>query len=140
MVFHLPWYSHSLSKEGSKLYYVIQKKYFDPKKFYLAFRVPKYIASKISKNIIFEFQVDGKAKRKWAPKDDIVLLTDDIHVFQKTLERFDSIEEKHKVRVEEAKRKVQDALNDFEVEMNDEFFDFQNPSENSSENLLNTLK
>jgi len=123
------------------MYYVIQKKHYDPHKFYLAFRVPKYIGSKISKNIIFEFIVDGKAKRKWAPKDDIVLLTDDIELFQKTLERYDKIEEKHNELVEDAKRKVKEALKNFELEMQDEFFGLQNSDEdNNSKNILDSLK
>ena len=123
------------------MFYVIQKKHFDPNKFYLAFRVPKYIASKISKNIIFEFNVAGKIKRKWAPKDDIVLLTDDVALFEKTLIRYESIEEKHKERVDEAKRKVKEALHDFEVEIQDEFFNLQNPSEDTPNgNILDSLK
>ena len=123
------------------MYYVIQRKYYDPKKFYLAFRVPKFIASKNSKNIIFEFTIDGKVKRKWAPKDEVVLLTDNIELFQKTLERFDTIEEKHQEQLHIAQQKVQDVLHDFEREMQDEFFHLHHPDDDTlSENLLDTLK
>lgn len=122
------------------MYYVIQKKHFDPNLHYLAFRVPKYIANKNSKNIIFEFIIDGKAKRKWAPKDDIILLTDDADLFQKTLERFEAIKERHNQLIEEAKKRVDDAQRHYENAMQDEFLEFQNPTEPIEHNLLNSLK
>ncbi len=123
------------------MYYVIQRKYFDPRQFYLAFRVPKFIATKNSKNIIFEFQIEGKAKRKWAPKNDIVLLTEDKKLFERTLERFEKIADKQKEKVDIAQKKVEEALKDFEVAMSDEFFSFQNPSEDEDKaNILDLLR
>lgn len=65
------------------MYYVIQRHHGDPKKHYLAYTVPRYISSENSQNIIFEFRHNDTVKRKWAPKDEIVLLTDDEQLFKR---------------------------------------------------------
>lgn len=88
------------------MYYVIQRHQGDPKKHYLAYSVPKYISSENSQNIIFEFQHNGVAKRKWAPKEEIVLLTDDQELFQTTLQRLESLKSSHLEKIDAAEAQL----------------------------------
>lgn len=59
------------------MYYVIKRQYVAPMQRFIGFIVSKYIASKNSDNVIFEFVKDDKVQRKWIKRDDIVLLTKD---------------------------------------------------------------
>lgn len=88
------------------MYYVIQKHHGDPKKHYLAYTVPRYISSQNSQNIIFEFRHNDTVKRKWAPKDEIVLLTDDEALFQDTLQKLEELKRSHLERIDAAEAQL----------------------------------
>jgi len=88
------------------MYYVIQRYNGDPKKHYIAYTVPRYITSENSQNIIFEFRKDGTVKRKWAPKDEIILLTDDTELFKKTIERLESLKSSHLEKIDAAEMQL----------------------------------
>jgi hypothetical protein len=88
------------------MYYVIQKHHGNPKKHYLAYTVPRYISSENSQNIIFEFRNEEGTKRKWAPKDEIVLLTDDQQLFQTTLQKLEEIKQAHLEKIDAAETQL----------------------------------
>jgi hypothetical protein len=88
------------------MYYVIQRHHGDPKKHYLAYTVPRYISSDNSQNIIFEFRHNDTVKRKWAPKDEIVLLTDDEQLFQTTLQKLEELKRVHLERIDVAEAQL----------------------------------
>ena len=84
------------------MYYVIQRHHADPKKHYLAYTVPRYISSENTQNIIFEFKHNGVAKRKWAPKEDIIFLSDDQTLFQSTLQKLEALKNSHLAKIDAA--------------------------------------
>ncbi len=88
------------------MYYVIQRHHGDPKKHYLAYTVPRYISSENSQNIIFEFRHNDTIKRKWAPKEEIVLLTDDEQLFQTTLQKLEGLKRSHLERIDAAEAQL----------------------------------
>jgi hypothetical protein len=88
------------------MYYVIQRHNGGPKKHYLAYTVPKYISSENSQNIIFEFTHNGVTKRKWAPKEEIILLTDDKELFQTTLKKLESLKASHLEKIDAAEAQL----------------------------------
>lgn len=88
------------------MYYVIQRHHGDPKKHYLAYTVPRYISSENSQNIIFEFRQNDTVKRKWAPKEEIVLLTDDEKLFQDTLQKLEMLKRSHIERIDAAEAQL----------------------------------
>ena len=97
------------------MYYVIQRHHGNPKKHYLAYTVPRYISSAASQNIIFEFHQDGTVKRKWAPKEEIILLTDNQELFQTTLTKLEALKKTHLERIDHAEiqlgREIAEMLN-----------------------------
>lgn len=88
------------------MYYVIQRHHGDPKKHYLAYSVPRYISSENSQNIIFEFQIDGVVKRKWAAKEEIILLSDDPILFKTTLEKLEQLKQIHLQKIDAAEAQL----------------------------------
>lgn len=88
------------------MYYVIQRHHNDPTKHYLAYNVPRYLTSEKSQNIIFEFQHDGNVKRKWAPKEDILLLTDSYEYFKSVLEKLEHIKQIHLTKINAAQAEL----------------------------------
>lgn len=88
------------------MYYVIQRHHGDPKKHYLAYSVPRYLSSEKSQNIIFEFQHEGAVKRKWAPKEDIVLLTDDHDFFLSILHKLEQLKHSHLAKIDAAQAQL----------------------------------
>ncbi len=94
------------------MYYVIQRHHGNPKKHYIAYSVPKYITSAASKNIIFEFHQEGSVKRKWAPKQEIVLLTDDAARFQSTLSTLEALQKIHSDRIDAAEAQLHHAMSE----------------------------
>lgn len=103
------------------MYYVIQHYHNDPKKHYLAFHVPRYIASEKSKNVIFEFQHEGAVKRKWAPKEEIVLITEDLELFESTLRKLETIKKHHLERINTAETQLKDEIDAMLGAMQQEF-------------------
>lgn len=103
------------------MYYVIQRHHGDPKKHYLAYTVPRYISSNNSQNIIFEFRHEGVVKRKWAPKEEIVLLTDDEELFKSTLEKLEAIKLSHLEKIDAAEAQLNFEIHSFLNSMQSEF-------------------
>jgi hypothetical protein len=103
------------------MYYVIQRHRDDPKKPYLAYSVPKYISSQNSQNIIFEFRHEGTVKRKWAAKEEIVLLTEDKELFQITLKRLEELKQFHFEKIDAAQAQLDHELSSLLKTMQDEF-------------------
>jgi hypothetical protein len=103
------------------MYYVIQRHHTDPKKHYLAYSVPRYISSDNSQNIIFEFQHEGTVKRKWAPKEEIILLTDDKQLFQTTLKRLEELKHSHLERIDAAQTQLNSEITALLNTMQNEF-------------------
>jgi hypothetical protein len=108
------------------MYYVIQRHHGDPKKHYLAYSVPRYISSQNSQNIIFEFHHEGTVKRKWAPKEEIVLLTDDKQLFQITLQRLEELKSAHFERIDAAQAQLNHEISALLNTMQNEFETIQN--------------
>lgn len=88
------------------MYYVIKKQANSLVSTVIGFEVPKYIVSKNSQNVIFEFIKDDKPIRKWVNKDDIVLLTDNMEFFLKTLEKFKKIESEQLALIDQAQEEL----------------------------------
>ena len=100
------------------MYYVLIKQHNKPDSTFLGFSVPKYIASKNNKNVIFLFQRDGKVIRKWVKLEDIILLTDDKEYFLEIYNQFKKVEEEQKALVEAARTKLQESMTNFVDTMN----------------------
>lgn len=103
------------------MYYVIQRHHGDSKKHYLAYAVPRYISSNNTHNIIFEFRHEGVVKRKWAPKEEIVLLTDDEQLFKSTLEKLEAIKQSHLEKIDAAEAQLNLEIHSFLNAMQSEF-------------------
>jgi hypothetical protein len=106
------------------MYYVIKRQTGKPLSCFIGFMVPKFIASKNSDTVIFEFQKDGKVQRKWVKKEDIVLLTDDKKFFLKTMEQFRAVEETQQKLVDEARKKLDESMEAFTETVNAEINEF----------------
>ncbi len=107
------------------MYYVIKRQIGIPLVTFIGFKVPKYIASKNSENIIFEFTKDGKADRKWVKKNEIILLTKDKTLFLKTMEKFKAVEETQKKLVDDAKNHLEKSMETMTETMNTEIENFE---------------
>lgn len=108
------------------MYYVIQRHHGDPKKHYLAYSVPRYLSSEKSQNIIFEFQHDGSTKRKWAAKEDIVLLTDNYDYFKSVLEKLEHLKQSHLTKIDAAQAELNHAIASMLNAMQSEFTTIKN--------------
>lgn len=106
------------------MYYVIKRQTGKPLSCFIGFMVPKFIASKNTDTVIFEFQKDGKVQRKWVKKEDIVLLTDDKEFFLKTMEQFRAVEEAQQKLVDEARKKLDESMETFTETVNAEINEF----------------
>ncbi len=104
------------------MYYVIQHRHNDPKKYYSAYVVPRFITSKGNENIIFEFkQPDGSVKRKWTAKKEIILLTDDEKIFKEVLARLTVTQNKHLAQIKHAEEQLQQEIRELANAMGEEF-------------------
>lgn len=117
------------------MFYVIQKSHSDVKKPYIAYTVPRFIVSEKSKNIIFEFKIDGQIKRKWAPKEEVILLTDDKALFHSILTQLETLKNSHLSDIETAQRQLDQQVDLFFESINKEFEQIQ-----SQNNLTDTVK
>ena len=106
------------------MYYVIKRNKNVPMSCFLGFKTPKYIATKNSENVIFEFIKDGKTQRKWVRKDEIVLLTDNKDFFLKTMEQFKTIEEDQQKLVDAAQAQLNSSIEVFTQTVNAELDKF----------------
>jgi len=105
------------------MYYVIKKQAL-PSQCFIGFKVAKYIASKNNKNVIFEFEVNGKVNRKWIKKEDIVLLTEDKEFFIKTINTFKSVETQQQALVDPAKVQLEQSMETFTKTVNAQINEF----------------
>lgn len=106
------------------MYYVIKKQHTSPLTTFISFQVPKYIASKNSENVIFEFQKDGKPDRKWVKKQDIILLTDDKEFFLKTVTHFKEVEATQQKLIDAAQEQLDQSIETFTETMLSEINEF----------------
>lgn len=113
MKLKLCYYSH--------MYYVIQRHHNNHKKHYFVYAVAKYISAKNTQNIIFEIHKDGAVKRKWSPKEDIILLTSDKELFVITIQRLEAIQEHHLEKINASQEKLNHEINHFHKTMQEEF-------------------
>lgn len=125
MATHSLWLLLLWNKKGSNIYYVIQKFHGDPRRHFISYKVPKFITSKTSDNVILEFNINGKIKRKWAPKKDIILLTEDPAFFKKKVEEFSAIEDKHIKKIEAVEKQLDEEVANFASTMNANFDSFE---------------
>lgn len=102
------------------MYYVIKRQENTPLNTFIAFKVPKYIASKKNDTIIFEFTHEDKTVRKWVKKDEIILLTQDKAYFSKVYKQLEATQEAQKQLVAEAQSNLEKSLQNFEETMQDE--------------------
>lgn len=116
------------------MYYVIQRHHNNQQKHYFAYAVVKYISAKNTQNIIFEIIQDGVIKRKWSPKEDIILLTADKELFRTTIERLEAIKEQHLEKINGAQEKFNQEVHHFHEVLQKEFETIQLSSQ---ANLLN---
>lgn len=105
----------------TKMYYVIQRHHNNHKKHYFAYSVAKYIAAKNTQNIIFEINHNGVMKRKWSPKEDIILLTEDKELFRTTYERLETLSAHHLEKINAVQEELNNAVSDFHQTMQKEF-------------------
>ncbi len=107
------------------MYYVIKKNLNNPSSCFMGFAVPKYIATKGSDNVIFEFKKDGKVTRKWIKKEEIVLLTDDKEFYIKTMDQFKEVETTQQKLIDEAQAKLEQTMVEFTENVNSEIEEFE---------------
>ena len=107
------------------MYYVIKKNPDNPTSCFMGFTVPKYIVTKGSDNVIFEFKKDGKVTRKWIKKEEIVLLTDDKEFFIKTMDEFKEVEAAQQKLIDAAQEKLEQTMIEFTENVNAEIDEFE---------------
>jgi len=106
------------------MYYVIKKQLATPLTTFITFQVPKYIASKNHDHVIFEFQKDGKAQRKWVKKEDVILLTEDKEFFIKTVAQFKEVEATQQKLIDAAQEQLNQSIETFTETMKAEIDEF----------------
>ena len=106
------------------MYYVIKRQHTSPLTTFISFPVPKYIASKNSENVIFEFQKNGKPERKWVKKSDIILLTDNKEFFIKTVDHFKEVEATQQKLIDAAQEQLNQSIETFTETMHTEIDEF----------------
>lgn len=116
------------------MFYVIQQHHNNHKKHYLAYVIIRYIAAKNTHNIIFEINQNGLIKRKWSPKEDIILLTDDKDLFRTTLERLESIKNHHLEKIDAAQEQLNHEISHYYETMQKEFEVIKSSDETNTTN------
>lgn len=115
------------------MYYVIKKQPNQPLRSFVGFKVPKYIATKNSDNVIFEFMVDKKPQRKWVKKEEIILLTDNKEYFLKILAQLQATQAEQERLVEEAKTQLDKCIEVFAETMSSEIRELENIRDTDSD-------
>ncbi len=103
------------------MYYVIQRVRGNPTKHYIAYTVSRYITSASSENVIMEFKKEPTPKRKWAPKDVIILITANKELFQTTLQQLERIQSAHLEKIHSIKTQLDNELESMVNELQAEF-------------------
>jgi hypothetical protein len=106
------------------MYYVIKKQHNVPLSCFFCFKINKYITSKDSDTVIFEFLKENKKIRKWIKKDDIILLTEDEEFFKKTRKHFQKSEAVQQKLVDEAQAQLNKSITAFSEIMEAEINEF----------------
>lgn len=107
------------------MYYVIKKQLDNSSETFIWFKSPKFIASKGSENVIFEFSTEKKLMRKWVKKDEIILLTDDKEYFMQTLNSIKSIQDQQHQLIAEAQDNLANSLENFTKTMTQKFEEYK---------------
>ena len=107
------------------MYYVIMKQRDKPGSTFLGFSTPKYIATKNSDSVIFEFTKDGKVLRKWIKKEELILLTADKEYFQTIMKKFQDVQQTQQDLVDEAHKALETSMENFTETMNAEISDYE---------------
>ena len=106
------------------MYYVIKKQPDNQSETFIWFRSPKFIVSKESENVIFEFPTQEKLIRKWVNKSEIILLTDDKEYFVKVLNQLKDVQDRQQKLVDEAHKHLQMTLERFTETMQQKFGEY----------------
>lgn len=107
------------------MYYVIKRQTTNPSQCFIGFKVPKFLASKNSENVIFEFMKDNKVHRKWVKKEEIILLTQDKEFFIQTLNKFNEVQAAQQLLVDEAHKKLEETIQTLSETINTEIEEFE---------------
>ncbi len=107
------------------MYYVVQELHDSGEKHFISYQVPKYILSNKNENIIFEFGEKPNIKRKWANKNDIILLTENRKFFLAFVTKLKSMEEEHLQKINQAQKEVEKLIRKYEDTMHDELESFK---------------
>lgn len=114
------------------MYYVIQMLHEAQKKHFISYQVPKYILSTKNKNIIFEFGEKPDIKRKWAARDDIILLTQDKEFFRAYMTKLVQMEADHLEKISQAKEEVEKLEKEYQKSMHCELKSFKELAEKNT--------
>jgi hypothetical protein len=106
------------------MYYVIKKQLDNSSETFMWFKSPKFIASKESANVIFEFSTENKLVRKWVKKDEIILLTDDKEYFVQTLNTLKNLQNEQLKLIEDAHNHLARTLENFTQTMQNKFEEY----------------
>ncbi len=108
------------------MYYVIQALEGIKNKHFVSYSVHKYKSSKKNNTIIFEFGAKPNIKRKWAAKDEIILLTQDKQYFLSFLKKLKSTEESYLKKIDEHEQKIEALFLELKDEMHTQFSNMKN--------------
>lgn len=111
------------------MYYVIQQINGNPMKHYIAYKISRYITSKNSENVIMEFQEEMATKRKWAPKEVIILITSDREIFKTALKHLEQIQAAHIEKITAIKNQLDAQVNAMSTELHSEFLQIKQNSD-----------
>lgn len=103
------------------MFFVIQRHSKDQMKQFIAYTISRYISSSSSENIIFEFKTEDGPKRKWAHKSEVILLTEDKELFEKTYDRLQQIKGVHVEQITKAQEELGAKIDAFVEEIHKEF-------------------
>jgi len=115
------------------MYYVIQALNNAGDKHFISYKVPKYILSNKNENIIFELGEKPNIKRKWAAKNDIILLTENKAFFLAYLKKLTDLEETHLKEIDTAQKEVERLIQNYEETMKEELDSFKKLSLNNDD-------
>jgi len=110
------------------MFYVIQILHDNQEKHFVSYQVPKYILSDKNTNVIFEFGVKPNVKRKWAAKEDIILLTQDKQFFRAYVTKLIKLESSHLEKISHAQEEVLRLKQQYQEQMHNELHSFKDLS------------
>ena len=113
------------------MYYVVQMLHDSKDKHFVSYQVPHYLLSDKTANIIFEFGEKPNVKRKWAAKEDIILLTKERAFFRAFVTKLIELEESHLEKISNAKKEVERLEKEYQEQMHEELNSFKELSKKS---------